>query len=175
MKVNQKGFSVVEILVVIVIVGLLGAVGWLVYDRQQNKKSDSQTNTQVSQKTPEKSDATDQTQSKKSENQTTDTVSSDIVVCNVNPSAQSGAGLKVAFYGYVKGDYTKVWVEYGSAADSLNKKTVEYPNNGEDNCNELLASMPASDLSSGKYFYRVVASKADGTVVHSKTDTFTIE
>jgi prepilin-type N-terminal cleavage/methylation domain-containing protein len=37
MKVNQKGFSVVEILIVIVVVGLLGAVGWLVYDRQKSK------------------------------------------------------------------------------------------------------------------------------------------
>ncbi|MDB5185571.1 MAG: hypothetical protein JWL85_94 [Candidatus Saccharibacteria bacterium] len=37
MKANQKGFSVVEVLVVIVVVGLLGVVGWLVYDRQNNK------------------------------------------------------------------------------------------------------------------------------------------
>ncbi len=37
MKINQKGFSVVEILIIIVIVGLLGAVGWLVYDRQKSK------------------------------------------------------------------------------------------------------------------------------------------
>jgi prepilin-type N-terminal cleavage/methylation domain-containing protein len=34
MKVNQKGFSVVEILIVIVVIGLIGTVGWLVYDRQ---------------------------------------------------------------------------------------------------------------------------------------------
>ena len=40
MKVNQKGLSVVEVLVVIVIVGLLGAVGWLVYDRQKSKISE---------------------------------------------------------------------------------------------------------------------------------------
>lgn len=37
MKHNEKGFSVVEILIVIVVVGLLGAVGWLVYDRQNSK------------------------------------------------------------------------------------------------------------------------------------------
>jgi len=36
MKSNQKGFSVVEILIVIFVVGLLGAVGWLVYDRQNS-------------------------------------------------------------------------------------------------------------------------------------------
>ena len=50
MKSNQKGFSVVEILIVIVVVGLLGAGGWLVYDRQKNKTPEtsitqSQTNT----------------------------------------------------------------------------------------------------------------------------------
>lgn len=39
MKINQKGFSVVGILVVIVVIGLLGVAGWLVYKRQhtQNK------------------------------------------------------------------------------------------------------------------------------------------
>lgn len=46
MKVNQKGFSVVEILIVIVVVGLLGAVGWLVYDRQNSKDNSTQTTTQ---------------------------------------------------------------------------------------------------------------------------------
>lgn len=40
MKINQKGFSVVEILVIIVVVGLLGAVGWLVYDRQKSKNNE---------------------------------------------------------------------------------------------------------------------------------------
>ena len=38
MKKNQKGFSVVEVLVVVIIVGLIGAVGWLVYDRQSTSK-----------------------------------------------------------------------------------------------------------------------------------------
>ena len=37
MKANQKGFSVVEIFIVIVVVGLIGTVGWLVYDRQKSK------------------------------------------------------------------------------------------------------------------------------------------
>src|SRR5690348_10865777 len=46
MKANQKGFSVVEILIVIIVVALLGAVGWLVYDRQNNKTSATQTNQQ---------------------------------------------------------------------------------------------------------------------------------
>lgn len=40
MKANQKGFSVVEILVVVVVVGLLGAAGWLVYDRQKSKNNE---------------------------------------------------------------------------------------------------------------------------------------
>lgn len=48
MKVNQKGFSVVEILIVVVIVGLLGIVGWLVYDRQKSK-TDDKSATQISQ------------------------------------------------------------------------------------------------------------------------------
>lgn len=40
MKNKQKGFSVVEILVAVVIVGLLGVVGWLVYN-QHNKPTAS--------------------------------------------------------------------------------------------------------------------------------------
>jgi prepilin-type N-terminal cleavage/methylation domain-containing protein len=49
MRSNQKGFSVVEILIVIAVVGVLGAVGWLVYDRQKNKADDKQVSTQTSQ------------------------------------------------------------------------------------------------------------------------------
>ncbi len=47
MKANEKGFSVVEILIVVVVVGLLGAVGWLVYDRQKNKVDTAQTTQQT--------------------------------------------------------------------------------------------------------------------------------
>jgi|GEM_PF-1513830 len=54
-KLNQKGFGVVEILIIIVAVGLLGVVGWLVYDRQKSKTSDT-SNTQVS--TTQKEEAT---------------------------------------------------------------------------------------------------------------------
>lgn len=36
MKTYQKGFSLVEILVVIVVVGLIGVVGWRIYDMQNN-------------------------------------------------------------------------------------------------------------------------------------------
>jgi prepilin-type N-terminal cleavage/methylation domain-containing protein len=49
MKHNEKGFSIVEILIVIVVVGLLGAVGWLVYDRQKDNTNNSETNTQTAQ------------------------------------------------------------------------------------------------------------------------------
>lgn len=55
MKFNQKGFSAVEILVVIVVIGLLGAVGWLVYDRQNNKSSetpDTKPSTSITQNSP---------------------------------------------------------------------------------------------------------------------------
>lgn len=54
MKINHKGFSVVEILAVVAVVGLLGAVGWLVYDRQKNKDSNSQTTAQTSQQEQKK-------------------------------------------------------------------------------------------------------------------------
>lgn len=49
---NQKGFSVVEVILVIVIVGLLAVVGWFVYNRSNDKGPSSVTNTQTSATTP---------------------------------------------------------------------------------------------------------------------------
>lgn len=60
MKLNQKGFSVIEILIVIVVVGLLSAVGWLVYDRQTSKSTNS---TLMSDTTPKPSTNTSTTPS----------------------------------------------------------------------------------------------------------------
>jgi Tfp pilus assembly protein PilE len=54
LKANQKGFSVVELLIIIVVVGLLGAVGWLVYDRQTDKDSNSQSTAKTSQQEQKK-------------------------------------------------------------------------------------------------------------------------
>jgi prepilin-type N-terminal cleavage/methylation domain-containing protein len=45
MKANHKGFSLVEILIVIVVIGLLGAAGWFIYDRQ-NTNNTEQSNSQ---------------------------------------------------------------------------------------------------------------------------------
>lgn len=59
MKVNQKGFSPVEILIIIVVVGLLGVVGWLVYDRQKSQTDNKEAvPTQETQKTNENADST---------------------------------------------------------------------------------------------------------------------
>lgn len=40
---NQKGFSAVEVIVVVVVAGLIGAVGWVVYDRQKSNNDQSKT------------------------------------------------------------------------------------------------------------------------------------
>lgn len=45
MKSNQNGFSVVEIIMAIVIVGLLAAVGWLYWDKVATKAGDNGTST----------------------------------------------------------------------------------------------------------------------------------
>lgn len=42
-KLNQKGFGIVEVLLLIVIVGLLGVVGWLTYSRMNKNDSNSAT------------------------------------------------------------------------------------------------------------------------------------
>lgn len=44
MNTNQKGFSVLEAIFIVVIIGLLGLVGWYVYDTQAHKTSKSSPN-----------------------------------------------------------------------------------------------------------------------------------
>lgn len=56
---NEKGFGLVGVLLIVLIAGLIGTVGWLVYDRQQNK-NDKSTNDQrqagtVAEDTPDQS------------------------------------------------------------------------------------------------------------------------
>ena len=41
MKRNEKGFHLIEICLVIVVVGAIGFVGWKVYDNNNSKSSDS--------------------------------------------------------------------------------------------------------------------------------------
>lgn len=45
MKNNETGFSVAIALLLLITFGLIGAVGWLVYDRQNNKTVEEQANT----------------------------------------------------------------------------------------------------------------------------------
>ncbi len=56
MKIDEKGFSVAELLIMVLVVGLIGAVGWLVYDRQKSKTADktsTNTTSQANNKTEE--------------------------------------------------------------------------------------------------------------------------
>lgn len=59
MKKNQRGFTIVEILLVVVVVGLLGTIGWLVYDKLNSKPSDTgQTVKQEKKTAPPKAEPT---------------------------------------------------------------------------------------------------------------------
>jgi hypothetical protein len=63
MKINQKGFSVIGILIVIVVIGLAGGVGWYVQSKSRSDKSISTTgiapdNTASTDKSTEKSTET---------------------------------------------------------------------------------------------------------------------
>ncbi len=51
MKKNQTGFSPIEIILIIVVVGLLGAVGWFVYDKHKTPKTNT-VNTKTPKVTP---------------------------------------------------------------------------------------------------------------------------
>lgn len=58
---NQKGFGVVEILLVIVVIGLIVAVGWLFFDRQQSKTNDNATTSNSSKTSTTSTKETDTT------------------------------------------------------------------------------------------------------------------
>jgi len=59
MKKNQKGFSVVEVLIVVVIAGLLCGIGWLVWDRNKSdKKAQTEQSAVVSTPAAAKEDTT---------------------------------------------------------------------------------------------------------------------
>ncbi len=52
-KFNQKGFSVVEVLIVILVLGLLAGLGWYIKDKHADKKTTSPTNTATPATTPQ--------------------------------------------------------------------------------------------------------------------------
>ncbi len=56
MKKNEQGFSVLEILIVVVVVGLLGAMSWFVYNRQNSKSITKATELRDSQSESKKED-----------------------------------------------------------------------------------------------------------------------
>ena len=51
MKANQKGFGIVEIIIVLVVISLLGVLGWVIYNRQKDGTSEV-SNTQQKEETP---------------------------------------------------------------------------------------------------------------------------
>ena len=41
MRKNEKGFGIVELILIIVVIGLIMAVGWLFFDRQKEKNNET--------------------------------------------------------------------------------------------------------------------------------------
>ncbi len=54
MKKNEKGFGVVEILLVAVIIGLLGLVGWMFYNKQKDGMTSNNNTTSFTWQTKQK-------------------------------------------------------------------------------------------------------------------------
>lgn len=172
-KLNQKGFEHLTLIGLVLVIALVSAVGYYVWTKRDTASQTDQTTVVKTEEQTTQETNTDTQSDSASTGTNTETISDDIVVCSVNTAAQSGAGLKVAFYGYVQNDsYTKTWVEYGTDSNTLSDKTQEFPSS-PDSCNEFLAHMPADGLQ-GKYYYRVAASKDNGETVYSKTDSFIV-
>ena len=56
MKTNQKGFGILEILISVVFIGLIGFVGWKIYQNSREESSDATTQTSVSENTNKTTD-----------------------------------------------------------------------------------------------------------------------
>jgi prepilin-type N-terminal cleavage/methylation domain-containing protein len=52
-KSHQRGFSVVEIIIVVVVLGLIGFIGWRLYDSTKNKSTDMTQTDETSLRAPE--------------------------------------------------------------------------------------------------------------------------
>ena len=63
MKKNEKGFSVVEILIVLVVVSLIGGAGWYVY-QNKNKANTQATEQPINQETKKENQARDYIENK---------------------------------------------------------------------------------------------------------------
>ncbi len=72
MRLNQKGFSAIEILIVIIVITLVGFVGWRVYD--SNKDEGSSSATQQDDQTNEQQDEVEQTQVNQKNEEPVDTI-----------------------------------------------------------------------------------------------------
>lgn len=60
---NEKGFGIIEVVLVVLVIGLLITVGWLFFDRQNSKKQDSKSLEIVSQNEHNETATTDPTAS----------------------------------------------------------------------------------------------------------------
>lgn len=65
MKKKQNGFGIVEILLIVALVGLLGVIGWLVYDRVTDKDKDGQSTNTAEKVEPKNTPATTEAELKK--------------------------------------------------------------------------------------------------------------
>lgn len=77
---NQEGFSVVEVSLIIIILGLIGAVGWLVYDKHHTKTANQSSS--ISGNNSQKPVAT--------ENKITDAEKDDFYICAKSKGTVNG-------------------------------------------------------------------------------------
>jgi prepilin-type N-terminal cleavage/methylation domain-containing protein len=135
MKVNQKGFSVVEILIVIVVAGLIGTVGWLVYDRQKNKTDDKSV-AQTTQQEQKQETPTD-TQPKNAE--------------AVSKKSFSAYGVKLLVEELDGWDYQGI---YGYPGEDSNEYQINISNKGKD----IQLSLQISTFETSLYKQSIVDS-----------------
>lgn len=108
-KLNQSGLGAIEIILIVVIIGILGAVGWFVYDRNQDKNSNNTTTTTTTTTPTSESTSTTQQYTPSSESSETKLVTNPVTQPGYLVIKEWGVKIKMSAY-------DKVTYEYGPAA-----------------------------------------------------------
>jgi uncharacterized protein (UPF0333 family) len=170
---NQKGFTLVEGLLIFLVVVLLGGAGYYVYSQQQSNDVNESVTTETETTAEETPKETKDTENKEQEVE----ISSLIFPGQVYTSQER---VRVTTIYTLDNIPENIWLEYGQTPDKLDNKTEPFGKGlaiGVYEESDIYAQQPLdismSDLNVGEdYFFRVGAS-IDGNTVYSGVTGFT--
>lgn len=154
-KLDQKGFSALVVLLMLIVIGTVGATGWYVL-RETRPSGDQQTQNQATEQTTIDEEVPNQENS--------------LVIQNFRAACQSGSGLRACGEVKYKKDLSisEVWVEFGKSADSLSQSALRFSDSqardeGEHAVLGFIIEYEELEYDT-KYFYKVKATVDDRTI-----------